>query len=334
MQAAPDQMSSPRVSIIVPTYNRADLVGRAIRSVVQQTFSDWELIVVDDGSTDETPDVIASYRQELGERLVYLARSQGGGSAARNTGIDRAHGEFVAFLDSDDEYLPTKLARQLELFDLEPSLGFVYSDYSFVDLEGVEHRSAFGECHPVAREVPNDRVGHNLHVCTGDLTDSMLRGYFVSTIVGMVRRRVLGEDVRFLEGQWYSEEWLFYLEVARQCRGGFVNEPLCLHHHQPGSVSRTSVSRNLANQRSLLSLVARRFSDCSREARESLRRQRVVCAQQLGWDFLRAGQPRRALRYFSEAFIHRPALSAARPVAGAAWRCLKDFCSRAEAVRG
>ena len=310
------------------------MIGRAIKSVARQTFADWELIVVDDGSTDETAEVVACHRQQIGERLVYVVRPQGGGSAARNDGIDRARGEFVAFLDSDDEWLPPKLARQLELFDAEPALGFVYSDYSFVDFEGTEHRSAFDECHPVSRQVPCRRVGPELCVCTGDLADYLLRGYFISTIVGMVRRRVLGADLRFLEGQWYSEEWLFYLEVARRCRGGFVDEPLSLHHHQPGSVSRTSVSRNLTNQRRLLSLVSRRFGNCSRQARESLRRQRVVCAQQLGWDALRAGQPHRAVSYFAEAFMHRPMLASARPIAGAMLKCLTGFRSRTGAVRG
>ncbi len=315
-------MSSPRVSIIVPTYNRAKLLGRAIDSVVRQTFTDWELVIVDDGSTDHTPAVVDSYRSRLSRRLVYLTRQRGGSSAARNTGIEHARGEFVAFLDSDDEYLPCKLARQLELFELEESLGFVYSDYSYVGLDGVRHGSAFSECHPLARQVIGRAVGLNLYVCPEGLVDYLLRGYFISTIVGMVRRGVLGQGVRFLEGQWYSEEWLFYLEVARRCRAGYVDEPLSLHHHQPGSVSRTSVTRNLANQRALLALLAKRFRGCSRQARQALRSQRSFCARQLGWDSLRAGCSREAVGYFAEAFVQEPGWSTARPMLGAVWRWL------------
>ena len=315
-------MSTPRVSIIVPTHNRAKLIGRAIDSVVRQTFPDWELIIVDDGSTDETGQVIESYRGRIGERLVYLTRQQGGSSAARNTGIERARGEFVAFLDADDEFLPHKLARQLELFELEPGLDFVYSDYAFVDLNGVRHLSALSECHPLGRQVPTRQVGPNLHVCTGDLADYLLRGYFICTIVGMVRRNALGSDLRFLEGQWYSEEWLFYLEVARRCRSGYVDEPLSVHHYEPGSVSRTSVARNLVNQKNLLAIMAKRFPHCSPEARRALRRQRSFCAQQLGWDALRTGRSGQALGHFAEAFVQTPGWATARPTVGAAWKYL------------
>ena len=315
-------MSSPRVSIIIPTFNRAALIRRAVDSVESQSFSDWELIVVDDGSSDDTAAVVESYRQRLGDRLRFVTRSRGGSSAARNTGIDMARGEFVAFLDSDDEFLPDKLARQLALFDVAPELGMVYSDLAFVNLAGVRHDSAFTECWPLARQVPTRRVGANLHVCTGDLTDWLVRGYLISTIVGMVRRSVLGNAVRFLEGQWYSEEWLFYVDVARRCRCGYVDEPLSLHHHVAQSLSRTSVSRNLVNQRALFIMLAKRCPGRSREADAALRRQHCACAQQLGWDSLRAGRPRRAVRYFAEAFRQCPGLRTTRPILGAVWRCM------------
>ncbi|MCP4592618.1 MAG: glycosyltransferase family 2 protein [bacterium] len=313
---------APRVSVIIPVYNRAPLIGRAIESVIAQSAEDWELIVVDDGSTDETPSVVEDYRSRLGPRLIHLRRARGGSSAARNTGIDRARGEFIAFLDSDDEFRRNKLARQLELFEQEPGLGFVFSDYAFVDLEGVHHPSAFDGACPLARRLPVRQIAPKLLLCTGDLADYMLRGYFISTIVGMVRRSVVGESVRFLEGQWYSEEWLFYLEVAKRCRSGYVDEPLSLHHRVAGSVSHTSVPRNLLNQQRLLSLLAQRFPDCSRPARRALRSLRSTCARQLGWNAMRADLPTRALRHFGEALIHQPTLPALRPVIAAAWRVL------------
>jgi len=118
--------SKPTVTIIIPTYNRAHLLGRAIRSVLTQTFHDWELIVVDDASTDNTKEVVNSFQDP---RIHYLCHETNrGGPAARNTGIRKARGLYIAFLDSDDEWLPIKLQKQLELFSNSSELvGLIYT---------------------------------------------------------------------------------------------------------------------------------------------------------------------------------------------------------------
>jgi glycosyltransferase involved in cell wall biosynthesis len=102
----------PLVSVIIPTYNRAVVLERAIGSVLAQSFRDYELIVVDDGSTDATQDVIARYEG----RLIALSQENWGVAAARNLGMRHSSGELVSFLDSDDEWLPQKLHRQVDLF--------------------------------------------------------------------------------------------------------------------------------------------------------------------------------------------------------------------------
>lgn len=121
-----DIQSSPRVSVILPTYNRARLIGRSIESVLQQSFADIELIVVDDGSTDATPEIIASIYDP---RLRYIRLEKNGGvSAARNEGIRAARGEYLAFNDSDDCWLPGKLAAQVELMQkLASDFGLIIS---------------------------------------------------------------------------------------------------------------------------------------------------------------------------------------------------------------
>ena len=103
----------PLVSVIIPTYNRASVLQRAIRSVFVQTFRDFELIVVDDGSSDSTTDLLESFDG----KLKAVVQKNHGVSAARNLGIKRSTGALLAFLDSDDEWLPEKLARQTALFD-------------------------------------------------------------------------------------------------------------------------------------------------------------------------------------------------------------------------
>jgi len=124
----------PTVSVIIPTYNRAHLVGRAIRSVLNQTYQDFEIIVVDDGSTDNTEEVVKSFNDP---RIRYIRHEENrGGSAARNTGIRAARGEYIAFLDDDDYWLPTKLDKQVQVAKKSsPSVGMIYTGLAFIEVK-------------------------------------------------------------------------------------------------------------------------------------------------------------------------------------------------------
>jgi glycosyltransferase involved in cell wall biosynthesis len=116
--------AQPRVSVIVPAYKTAHLIAGSLNSVLQQTFRDFEIVVVNDGSPDtpELETVLAPYSN----RIVYIKQENNGPGGARNTAIAKARGEFLAFLDSDDIWLPDHLASQMQLFDENPSLGLVY----------------------------------------------------------------------------------------------------------------------------------------------------------------------------------------------------------------
>jgi len=140
-------MRGPAVSVVLPTYNRAWRIGRAIRSVENQTCGDVELIVVDDGSTDDTERVVTAIPDP---RIRYVRHSKRrGGSAARNTGIELARAGLIAFLDSDDEWLPDKLLHQLAVIRRADSdVGLVYSDFLRVHADGREVRHR-----PVARGI-------------------------------------------------------------------------------------------------------------------------------------------------------------------------------------
>ncbi len=126
---------TPTVSVVIPTYNRTHAVGRAIRSVLNQTYQNFEIIVIDDGSTDTTPEVVAGFHDPR-LRYVRYAENRGGGPA-RNAGIEVARGKYIAFLDSDDEWLPAKLEKQVELLQrAEPFVGVVYTAFAIVDENG------------------------------------------------------------------------------------------------------------------------------------------------------------------------------------------------------
>jgi len=109
--------NNPTVSVIIPIYNRAHMIGRAIQSVSKQSYQDFELIIVDDGSTDNTDEVVKEFQQK-DKRITYIKHDKNkGGSAARNTGIKASKGKYIAFLDSDDEWLPEKLEKQVKLIN-------------------------------------------------------------------------------------------------------------------------------------------------------------------------------------------------------------------------
>ncbi|PMP98127.1 MAG: glycosyl transferase, partial [Thermodesulfobacterium geofontis] len=115
-------MKRPLISVIIPTYNRAYILSKAIESVLNQTFKDLELIVVDDGSTDETPYLVSKYP------IIYVRKPHRGVSHTRNVGVLKAKGDFIAFLDSDDAFVENKLEKQIEFFEKNP-------DYKIVQTE-------------------------------------------------------------------------------------------------------------------------------------------------------------------------------------------------------
>lgn len=127
----------PKVSIILPTYNRASLIGRAIKSVLNQTYGDFELIIVDDGSTDDTEKIVGSFSDK---RISYVKHEVNkGAAAARNTGLTIANGELIAFQDSDDEWVFHKLHKQIGIFEKLPStVGMVYSNINIMTIDGKE----------------------------------------------------------------------------------------------------------------------------------------------------------------------------------------------------
>ncbi len=301
-------MNVPTVSVVIPTYNRAGLLPRALDSVIAQSFPYWEIVLVDDGSTDGTASLAQAYKERLGERMMYVRRPNTGCGGARNHGIEAARGRFLAFLDSDDEFLPSKLERQLALFDRRPDLGFVYSDYAYVDTEGGRQDSVFDTICPIARKVSFEVLEPGLCVCTESVFDVLIRRYFIATIVGLVRREVLGRTIRFPRDPSYSGEWLFYLKVTRACRSGFVDEPLCLHHHVPQSLTRTNSHRNTARMRNLLREMRHTFDALTRAQRSAIRENLALTCRQLGYDHYHRGRHGEAFRFFMESFYNNPDL--------------------------
>lgn len=185
---------NPQVSVIIPVYNSQRFVRRALDSVLNQTYQNLEVVVIDDGSTDATAEVI----QGLGDpRIVYLHQKNQGQGPARNNGIRRCTGEYVTFLDSDDYYLPEKIAREVEFLRSNREYQVVYCNalHFHSDRPAVLYKNK-GQ-HP-----------------SGNILPVLLHTSLINLNTAMMERGVLEKSDLFNETRYFPEEWELWLKIA------------------------------------------------------------------------------------------------------------------------
>lgn len=238
----------PRVSVVIPTRNRAEWLPRAVGSVLAQTWTDFELLIVDDHSTDETPAVIARFADA---RIRSFRHEHNfGQSKALNTGIEHARGEYVAFLDDDDEWLPAKLAAQVALLDAAPPrVGLVYCWYEKVD------------------EASRERIGTTQLTLRGDIFEHMLALHVpAATCSWLVRRSTALSIGGFDEGLQQANDVDF---ISRICARGwhvdFVPQvALLAYRHACGQMT----DRNTENLAAYAGMVRAHLARFARELSE------------------------------------------------------------------
>jgi glycosyltransferase involved in cell wall biosynthesis len=225
-------INNPRITIVMPTYNRADIISRAIDSVLGQAFNDFELIIVDDASTDNTEDVVNEYADH---RLIYVKlRENNGANVARNRAIDMSRGEYISFLDSDDEYHPDMLDTCIRAFEgLDNDVGVVYSKVLVVDESS---RRFFLDEGP-----------------SGYIYEKLILGNCVPINSALVRRQCL-ETERFDESLKKHQEWDLWLRIARKYKFVYIDKVLAIWYREKGRERINSqLSNILSGNRSMLS---------------------------------------------------------------------------------
>jgi len=208
----------PDVSVILPVYNREYSVARAIRSVLAQTWTPFELIVVDDGSTDGTRAVLDSF----GSQITIIEQAHAGAYVARNRGLREAHGELIAFIDSDDVWLPDRLASQMPLMS-KPEVGLVFGDVVHVR-PGREQRRV------TSFQVAPPRRGH--------VAAQFAWCNFVPTSTVLVRRSCIEEAGGFAEDVGLSCDYLMWFRIALRHDLDFVDRVVAEYTLSPDSMSR------------------------------------------------------------------------------------------------
>ena len=196
------------VSVIIPTFNRGDVLSRAIGSVLGQTYGDFELIVVDDGSTDHTKDLVTS----LTGTIRYIIQSHKGVSAARNRGILESTGKLVAFLDSDDEWREDKLEKQVKLFESRDQHFICHSDELWL-----RHGKIV-----IQKEIHRKQGGH--------FFERALERCLISPSAVIMTRSLLNKTGYFDESLPAAEDYDLWLRITAYNSVKFVDEPLIIKH--------------------------------------------------------------------------------------------------------
>lgn len=228
----------PRVSVLLPTYNREDLLQRAMASVLAQTYTDFELIVIDDGSNSATAATVRSFEDE---RIVYLRQSHRGVSAAENSGLAAARGAFIAFQDDDDEWLPEKLQVQVTAIEQAPQqVGVVYTGRWMVQ----DGRQTYGPSLKILR-------------LAGDIHAQLVRREtYVPLVCALVRRECFAAVGHFDETLPTSNDYDLWIRMSQHYQFLYIPQALAVVHATAGSVS-----RNPAHTMEARDLLLRKHAD-------------------------------------------------------------------------
>lgn len=209
-----------KISVIIPTYNRADVLERAVQSVLRQTYTNLEIIIVDDGSTDDTEQLIVQMKDE---RIRYIKQGANSGVAmARNTGVMHATAELIAFQDSDDYWYANKLEKQMEYWKMHPEWGMVYSAYRMCRANGQKLK------------VPAEGLWGALE---GNIFSTILVNNTVGAPTMLLRKECFQKIGGFDTELECIEDWDFTLRFAEQYTIGYVQEMLVDAHQSLGGVS-------------------------------------------------------------------------------------------------
>ncbi len=292
----------PLVSAVIPVYNYARFVGRAIDSVLAQTHAPIECVVVDDGSSDETPQVLARY----GGRIRTLRQENRGPSAARNAGIRAARGEYVALLDGDDAWKPEKIARQLAVAEADEEVGAVGCGYEWTY---PDRPAAAFEGGPI----PEDRVARVRALAT---RTAWLGG---SSSGALIRRRVFDEVGYFDEELRCAEDWEMWLRIASRHRLANVPDPLVsILQHRTGTFRNAEQFEDA--QGKVLRIAAERWPEVFDGGLR--RRLKALILADAGAEYIAAGD-------FRKAFARYAASVRAWPFAPARWGIVARLALRA-----
>jgi glycosyltransferase involved in cell wall biosynthesis len=256
--------SRPQISVVIPAYNAAGTVGEAVESILSQSVPAAQVIVVDDGSTDGTAGVLATY----GDAIVVIRQNNRGLAGARTSGQAAATGEFIAWLDADDVALPNRLEVQVAVMRAETAVVVVASDFDAFDASGaVQPRFARSYHGAIAPDRALERIfgppksvvsaGQSWKYHAGDARVSLIFGNFLHPPTVMIRRSATQKVGPMIGSFPISEDWLYFVELSGVGHLAFIDEPLIRYRQSPDQMSRDAGTVMRNNLRALEYVLAR-----------------------------------------------------------------------------
>lgn len=224
-------MNEPLISIITPTYNREDYIAQAIESVLVQSYPHFEMIIVDDGSTDDTKNLLRRFQGD--SRIRYSYQKNQGQSVARNKGLSVAQGDYICFLDSDNYWFSNKLEKSLKAFSENPKIDIVYGDIVTVDEQG------------------NELTRDNMRRYSGEITRYLLRDNCVSMNTAMVRQRCFGELGGLDTSCKVADDYEMWLRFSAKYTYLYLHEYLAYYRVMRNQISSNKDKRFLYNEKIL-----------------------------------------------------------------------------------
>lgn len=269
-----------KVSVILPTYNRAEILSRSINSLIQQTYADLEIVVVDDASTDDTESVVKSFNDE---RINYILHDENrGANVARNTGISQSTGEYIAFQDSDDVWLPQKIQRQIEAFQqarsetglVSAGVCRVWPDYQTDYLPGDKWR-------------------------TQDFIRSLIHNNFIPTQAAMIKRECIQKVGNFNNELPRLQDWEMWIRLSKEYNFELVDETLVVKNM---NVDELSYSRRNTDHPHALELIIKRHKELFSDYPDAF----AMHLLNIGSQYILQGNPEKGNEYLKKSIKERP----------------------------
>jgi glycosyltransferase involved in cell wall biosynthesis len=274
------------ISVIIPTYNSGIFISEAIHSVLRQTCTDYEIIVIDDGSTDNTRGIIENNFPQI--RYFYIPNQ--GAASARNYGIRRARGEFIAFLDADDLWLPEKLEKQLKVFNADQELMLVFTEHRGFDTTG------FRETIFLKKE----------RLMKGDIVKNIFFYSHVALPTVMVRRQVFQEIGYFDDNLKVAEDDNLWMRIALKYRIHLLDEVLVHCRFTENSLSRTAINLFDGGLKSI-DLIENKYTDLKKRLGQgNIRRKKSEIYNYYGYYYFSKGEHEMSRRYLIKSIAYYP----------------------------
>lgn len=286
-----------KVSVIMAAYNRDYIIAEALQSVFAQKFADFELIVIDDGSRDRTWEVVKGYNDP---RLRCIRKQRNRGySAACNTGMRKARGEYLAFLDSDDVWKPEKLLKDVDFLERHPEVDAVFTDLEKVD--GSQTFPSFMRLSPCMDELLARKQGNKeISFAQPEIYNCLLREVPIKPSALVMRRKAVASLDLFNESWPSGSDWEFLIRFSKQFRFGYIDEPLTILRVQPDATHRQHA---VADKRHVLEMLR---AESRRAATPESRRAAIHgyrdTVRHLSWEYLKRGERRSAAVVLARGF--------------------------------